>query len=456
MPRRVFITGLGAVTPLGVGVVPLWEGLVAGRSALGPIRRFDPSGFPCRLGGEIQDFSAREFMPKNYRKAIKVMARDIEIAIVAAKLAVEDARLITRAHAEGGQTVPTYAAERMGCQIGAGLIVADAAELASAFATAVPHGASAADVERNGGFDLRTWGRLDGSGGMNNLPPLWMLKYLPNMLACHVTILHGCEGPSNTLTCTEASGLLCIGEGSRVIERGAADATISGGAECRITLMSFLRWGAAGHLAATENETDGARVIKPFDPASPGTLPGEGGGLVILEAESSARARNATLYAEVVGFGAGQSGPCSLPPFYAEGCMSSEGLEAAVRGALDDAKLSPADIDAIVPQATGIPAMDQGERDALTRVFGPALTTLPAVTLAPNIGNLYAGHASVQVAVAALCLQQQRLPARIHAGQPRGLDVAACEARPAKLRNILICAAATGGQNAAIVLRRAD
>src|SRR5690606_28700331 len=166
MERRVVITGLGTVSGLGLGIGPLWDGLVEGRSALRPIRRFDPAGFPCRLAAEVE-FSAKDAVPKWYRKAVKVMARDIELAVGVAKAAVEDAGLVTRGLLGEGSTEPTtYPPPRMGCHIGAGLIAAETDELASALATAV----------EDGRVSLRAWGSAEGGGGgMNNLQPLWML-----------------------------------------------------------------------------------------------------------------------------------------------------------------------------------------------------------------------------------------------------------------------------------------
>lgn len=459
MSRKVVITGLGAVTPLGTGFYPLWEALVAGKSALGPLTSLNPGGFPTRLGGEVKGYSAKDYMPKAYRKSLKVMARDIELAVGAAKLAVDDAKLVTRAHAEAGQTQTTYPSERVGCQIGAGLIAAEAEELAAAMATAAMPGASDADRDRNGGFSLKAWGtegETPGSGGMNNLPPLWMLKYLPNMLACHVTIIHGNEGPSNTITCSEASGLLCIGEGARVIERGAADATFAGGADSKLNVMGLLRWGQAGDLADTGVETDGSRVVRPYDARSPGTLIGEGGGILILEEAASAAGRGARAYAEIAGFGAAQSSPPVVPPF-SGGREHNDGLERAIRAALRDADVGPEAIDAIVPQGRGVRAFDDGEADALRRVFGTRLARIPLVTLTPAIGDLYAGFGAVQAAVGAMCLREQRLPARLHAGTcPADLLAGASASHEAALTHVLVCTSAMGGQNAAVVLRKAS
>ncbi len=455
--RRVVITGLGAISSLGLGASALWEGLRAARSGIAPHTRFDPSGFACRLAGEVKDFSAKEHVPKSYRKAVKVMSRDVELAVGAARAAVEDAGIVTRGmvgdgSADGHAAGTTYPSERMGCQIGAGLIAAETDELSAALVTARPTPDSP--------FSLRAWGTAagvdgaQGAGAMNNLPPLWMLKYLPNMLACHVTIIHGCEGPSNTITCAEASGLLSIGESLRVIQRGDADLCFSGGAESKVNLMGTLRMVFAGRLADTTGQTDGGAVLRPYDPASPGSIVGEGGGILLLENLDKAKARNAKLYAEVVGFGAAHSQPIEWAASRPSTTVDvDEGLQFAIENALDDADLTPGDIDAIVPHAAGLAWMDHAEEGALRQVFGDRLAQIPIVAITPNIGSCNAGMGGLLAVAAALCIKHQEVPAQINAGRPHDGLAAARPTRPAKLRHVLACTGSLGGQNAAVVLR---
>lgn len=456
MSRRVVISGLGGVSAFGVGFAALWEGLDGGRCALAVPNRLDASGFGCHLAGEVKDFSAKDFVPKHYRKAVKVMARDTEIAVASAKMAVEDAKLVTRSHGDGETPAPgAFASERMGCQIGAGLIAAETQELASALVTARPEDASP-EAARRGGFELRSWGTINGGGGgMNNLQPLWLLKYLPNMLACHVTIIHGAEGPSNTITCGEASGLLSAGESFRVIQRGSADLCFSGGAESKVSLMGFLRAQLAGRLATTAPGADAAAVVRPYDPESPGTVPGEGGGILILEEAASAASRGARAYAEVLGFGAAQSTPFIPPMTRPDRGVANDGLEYAIRAAMREAGVGPGEIDAVVPQALGVPDYDGPEALALRAVLGKRLDEIPAITLCPAIGDCSAGHGALQLGVAALALAHQRVPARLHAGRPVGLNAGAAGASSTKLRRVLVCSSSQGGQNAAVVLGRA-
>lgn len=439
MRRRVVITGIGAVSGYGVGAGALWSGLMSGKSAVGPVTRLDMTGFRSRLAAEVRDFSAKDHVPKHYRKAVKVMARDIELAVAAAKEAVEDAKLATRGTAaegaEGGESKTTYPSPRMGCQIGAGLIAAEADELTMALDTA---------RGEDGRVSLRKWGGdgNGGPGGMDNLTPLWLLKYLPNMLACHVTIIHGCEGPSNTITCAEASGLLSIGESSRVIERGSADLCFSGGAESKLNYMGVLRMDLVGRLAPMKDGDDPLRAIRPYHPEGAGSAIGEGGGILILEEAAGAKQRGVSGYAEVAGFGAGHS-----LPNYEDG-EADEGYAGAIDRALEDAGVKPEQIDAVFPIGSAVRAADRAELGALRTTLGSRVETVPLVPLTSLVGNCMAGAAALQMAAAAKAVKEQMLPPALVGGvRPQAPG-------KSKLEYVLVCTGALGGQNAAAVLRR--
>ncbi len=439
--RRIVITGLGPVCGFGIGIDPLWAGLCAGESAIRPITAFDPSGFITTVAATIlpEQLDIRSIVPKNYRKATKVMARDIEIAVAAAASAVNAAALTTRGTAEG--VAPTIPPERVGCHIGAGLIPADSDELASAMLTC---------RSADGGFDPGEWGRT----GMNNLTPLWLLKYLPNMLACHVTIIHDCQGPSNTLTCAEVSGALSMGESMRVIRRGDADACLSGGAESKVNYMGLLRQTFANRLAAVATGGDGVAAVRPFDASATGTVLGEGGGILITETFDSAHARGARAIAELTGFAARQ---CScIDTVGVDLSDAAQDIASAIEGALHDAQTQASEIDAIVPLGSGIPTVDQAEAAALRLIFGERLLRLPLVTLAPQVGICGAGASALAACVAAQCLSEQRLPARLSTAGSAAMGVesdarASCSAT---LRNVLVTSTGMGGQSAALVLRR--
>ncbi len=437
--RRTLITGLGPMTALGVGIEPLWRGLCEGRSAIRRITRLDPSGFPCQVAGEIADelFEVKTVVPKSYRKATKVMARDIELAVGAAAAVIQDAGLVTKAAGEDAS--PTIPADRFGCHIGAGLIAADADELTAALVTS---------RDANGDFDLKHWGAT----GMQNLTPLWLLKYLPNMLACHVTIIHDCRGPSNTITCAEASAMLSMGESQRAIQRGAADACLTGGAECKLNTMGYLRQSFANRLATAGEGIDGASIVRPFDREATGSVLGEGGGLVVLEAEDNAKARGAKVYCELAGFAATQS--YSIDATGTEIDEQGESISDAIELALAAAKLKPDEIDCIVPLGSGIAAVDHIEATAIRKVFGDRSALIPLITTIPNVGNTTAGSGAVAVAAAAMALHTQTLPARINTTSPiDGLMAHAAQSQSANLRSALVISTGMGGQNAAVVLR---
>ncbi|MHC4302987.1 MAG: beta-ketoacyl-[acyl-carrier-protein] synthase family protein [Planctomycetota bacterium] len=439
MSRSVVITGLGPITAFGPGLDPLWQAMVEGRSAIRRIERFDPCGFECKVAAELPGdlFNVRKVVPKSYRKAVKVMCRDVVLAVGGAAAAVEDAGLITKASDPDAE--PTIPQSRMGCHIGAGLICADVDELSAALWTS---------RNESGAFELQHWGHT----GMENLTPLWLLKYLPNMLACHVTIIHDCRGPSNTITCCEASSGLSIVESVRVIQRGAADACLSGGTESKVNPMALLRQTFARRLAPTADGQDPATVVRPFDPEAPGTVIGEGGGIVVVEAADVARQRGKTPYAEIISFASTQSYCPDTVGLEIE--PDGQGIADAIEIALAQAGSNPEGIDAIVPLGCGLRQTDQSEAAAIKRVFGARAAAVPLVTTTPNVGNCNAGAGTVSVAVAAQALATQTLPARLNTAAADGLDAAACPSRPAELNQILVFSTSQGGQNVALVLRK--
>jgi 3-oxoacyl-[acyl-carrier-protein] synthase II len=285
---------------------------------------------------------------------------------------------------------------------------------------------------------------------MGNLTPLWLLKYLPNMLACHVTIIHGCKGPSNTITCGDASGHLAVGEASRLVARGGADAAVAGGAEAKLNPMGLLRQTLLQRLS-TAGRDEPALACRPFDAAHAGTVIGEGGGLVILEDLSRAKARGARVYAEVAGNGAA----CD-PAGYDIMRPTAGRLDLAVRKAMDSAGISPADVDMILTHGTGVPGEDEQEARAWREAMGEELERIPAAAITGAVGSLFAGAGGVATAVAAQALREQTILPTVNwrrSFEGCGLNLAG-EARKAPLRHVVTGAFSVGGQSAACVLRR--
>jgi 3-oxoacyl-[acyl-carrier-protein] synthase II len=440
MSRDVVITGLGPITAFGMGIEPLFEALLAGRSAIGQVQAFDASSFPCPYAAEVSDdvFHLKDVIPRSHRKQAKVMCRDIELSVGAAAAAVQNAALVTRG--TDPDAAPSYPPQRVGCHIGAGLIAAEVNELSAALIN------SRAD---DGAFDLQHWGGT----GMQNLTPLWLLKYLPNMLACHLTIVHDCQGPSNTITCAEASAALSITESVRVIQRGAADACLSGGVESKVNPMCFLRQIHAKRLIDIEQPVDDpATLLRPFDTQASGTIPGEGGGVLVLEAREAADARGATPLAAIRSFACTQTVSddtvgLDLPP---DGASIADAMEMA----LQRAGMKAGAVDAVVPLGAGIASSDRAEAAAIGHVFGDRTGAVPIVTLTPNVGNCHAGAGGVAVAVAVQCLREQKLPARLSSTNVPGLNAQACDAGDANLNTIMVTTTSQGGHNVAIILTR--
>jgi 3-oxoacyl-[acyl-carrier-protein] synthase II len=429
--RRVVITGVGVISPIGIGATAFWENLLSGAVGVRRVGQFDPAGFATQIAAEVPAYKIGDYVPKSYRKATKVMARDIELAVVAADDAFKDAGLKSKAYTDAPEIRP----ERFGCNIGAGLINTDLTEL-----TAAMH--AARDGNR---LDLHKWG----TEGMNQLTPLWLLKYLPNMLACHVTIIHGLKGPSNTITCADASSHLAIGEAFRTIQRGKADLAICGGAESKVNPMGMARQALLRRLTETRNDAP-ETAVRPFDSGADGTVLGEGGGLLILEEYEHARARGAKVYAEVVGFGASQDTHKITDPD-----PSGHSYGRAIGKALAEANVPPAGVGLVVPNALGIPSHDRAELNGLTQVFGGGLERVPMALTKAQTGSLAAGS-GVDAAAAVLAVANGKIPPSRNTRKPLGdrpLNVAP-EARDAAVDVAVSSVYSLGGQNAALVFRR--
>ena len=437
MSREIVITGLGPVSGLGLGVDAHRDGWFAGRSALGPLRSFDAPALASRLVAEVPDFKTRDHVPKSYRKSLKVMARDIELAVVAARFAAIDAGLRTADEATVDLADAAFAPDRLGCHIGSGLIATELDELFSAIA-----GSADGDA-----LDLHRWG----SGGMQQLTPLWLLKYLPNMLACHVSIIHDARGPSNTITCNEASGGLSIGESFRVIARGQADACFCGGTESKINPMGLVRQQLTGRLAPSDGSD--ASAVRPFDQHAAGTAIGEGGAIVLLEAADTFRTRTRGTgrepWARLAGFGAAQT----MHPEARNQRPDAEGAatQRAAGAALADAGLTPADVDFVIPTGLGVPGWDAAEAAALRALLGERLSEVPLLTPRAALGTAGAGNDGLDLALACAVLRDQRLPPALHRDHPLpGCDAAQAD----RLETGLLTSTALGGQTAALVVTR--
>ena len=440
--RRVVITGVGPVTPIGAGAEAFWTGLLEGRCGIRRISSFDPSRFDSQLGGEIDGITTiNDFVPKAARKQGKNMARDIVLAMAAAWYAVRDAGLrtkciIERADESGDLNVDST---RFGANIGAGLICADLAELSEALAS------SAID----GKFSLQHWGK----DGMENLTPLWLLKFLPNMLACHVTIVHDAQGPSNTITCGEASSHLAIGEAFRTIARGVADVCICGGAESKSNPMALVRQSLGKRLSTRNDSPETA--VRPFGKDRDGTVASEGGGLVILEELEHAKRRGARIYAELVGFGASNDAYSPMQPTKPH--PDGRGVLLAAKKALNDAKIDASRLDLIVPMACGMREHDHSEARGLAALLADKRSTTPVMSINAGVGSNGAGTGAIDFIGATLAMKHNTIVRAINSDplDPEcALNVCTRGPQDARIDYALTTAYALGGgQNAALVIK---
>jgi 3-oxoacyl-[acyl-carrier-protein] synthase II len=445
--RRVVITGVGAISPHGIGTAPFWNGLLEAKSSITPLTRFDPSAFASRVAGVVPPFKTTDFVPRSYRKSTKIMARDIELAVVAADFAVRDARLITKGTAEGANEADLTARgwfrpapARMGCNIGAGLLCTDLNELTEALAEArTPDNA----------FDFAVWGKAADPAkpsGMERLTPLWLLKYLPNMLSCHVSIIHDTQGPSNTITCAQASAGLALAEATRTIQRGQADAALVGGCESKVHPMALLRWSLLQRLNGASNDHPAA-ACRPYDPHAAGCVLAEGGAVFVIEEYEHARKRGAVMYAEVAGIGStANAAPSPIDPD-----PSGQASAAAMTKALKDAAINAAQVDLVIPPGYGQADWDRADVAALKATF----SALPAIFPArAGIGDCGAGAQALDLAAAALAVRDQTIPPAINCDHPLdGLPISR-EKASRSLSHVLVLASALGGQNNAIILKK--
>ncbi len=448
--RRVVITGVGTISPHGIGAGTFWNALIEGRSGISPLTRFDPSAFAAHVAGVVPPFKTTDFVPKSYRKATKIMARDIELAVAAADCAVRDARLITRGIAEGANEAELLSKNwfkpdpaRVGCNIGAGLISADLDELIAAVAEA---------RNPDNSMNLSKWGKSADPtkpSGMDHLTPLWLLKYLPNMLSCHVSIIHDTQGPSNTITCGQASAGLAIAEAARTIQRNQSDIALAGGVESKVHPMGLMRWSLLGRLNGSGN-ADPASACRPYDRSAAGAVLAEGGAVFVLEELGHARKRGATVYAELAGFGSTASAQRSV----IEADPAGEAPGVAIKKSLKDAGLSPEEINLLIPPAYAVPEWDKADANAFRLAFGGALGQLAIFPARAGIGDCGAGSQALDIAAATLALHQQTIPPAINTPDPIDELQISRQKKTGPLQNALILGAALGGQNSAVVLKK--
>ncbi len=369
--REIVITGVGLVSPIGVGCQAYWQSLMDGRSGVRRLDLFDGSQLPPALVAQVRELNIAKFVRP--RKALKVMGRDIQLGFVAADLACSCAGV------EQGTVDP----ERLGIVFGADMMTCELDELVAAYRRCIV----------DGRFDFSRWGTL----AMDEMFPLWMLKYLPNMPACHIGIAHDARGPNNSLVLGEVSSLAAIAEAMRVIERGQADVMIAGGTGCR---THSAIWARRKVYELSQRVDCPEAACRPFDAGRDGTVHGEGAGAFVLESRRHAEARGARILARILGyFGAHEPHRPGLP-------LEGTAIGSAIRLALADAQVSPREIGHVNAHGMSTRLDDKIEAQAIRHTLGDVPVTAPK----SFFGNLAAGSGAVEMAASVLAFHHGRLP----------------------------------------------
>jgi 3-oxoacyl-[acyl-carrier-protein] synthase II len=425
--RRVVVTGLGVVAPNGVGKEAFWSACLNGKSGVGPIRSFDASRHPVKIAAEVPDFDVMPYLPPGHRKSVKIMSRAMRFAVGAAGLAVADS----------GLDLSHENPERLGVVMGTGLVPVELPELAPALVKA---------CDENGCLETK---RL-GESGREALFPLWLLKYLPNMVSAHISMALNAQGPNSTITTACSAGTQAVGEAFRLIERGDADMVLAGGADSRIDPLLILAYSALGALSQSERPAH--EVSRPFDGSRDGFVLGEGAGVLILEDLEHARARGAVIYAEVLGMGTSFDAYAATKPD-----PEARGAARAINEALREARVDHHDVDYINAHGTSTRLNDKMETIAVKRVFGDGARALPLSSIKSMVGHLIGAAGAVEAVALALTLQSGALPPTINQTQPDpdcDLDYVPNNAREMPVRTAVSTSFGFGGQNAALVMRR--
>ena len=408
--RRVVVTGLGAVTPLGLSVDEFWKGLVAGRSGVGPMTLCDPTDYPARIAAELKGFDPQQFMPA---KEARRMARFTQLALAASLMSVEDASL----------DMEREDRERVGVLLGNG----------------------------NGGFPTTEEGvrTLVEKGGMR-LSPFFFPMILPNMAAANVSRILGAKGYSSTVITACAASTQSVGEAAEVIRRGAADVMVTGGTEAGISQLGLAGFAVMRALSTRNEEPE--RASRPFDAERDGVVPGEGAGILILESLEHALARGAKILAELAGYGASSD---AYHPVHPD--KDGAGAARAMEWALKDAGVDPSEVDYINAHGTSTPLNDLSETLAIKRVFGDQAYRVAISSTKSMIGHALGGSGGMEAVACVKSIQEGIIHPTINYEHPDpdcDLDYVPNEARRQEVRVVLSNSFGFGGQNACLVFRQ--
>ncbi|MFS8856477.1 beta-ketoacyl-ACP synthase II [Synechococcus sp. H55.7] len=409
--RRVVITGLGAVTPIGNSPAEFWQSLLAGRSGIGPITHFDASRHECRIAGEVKGFDPLDYLE---RKDAKRTDRFVHLALAATQQALEDAQF----------RITDLNAEQVGVILGTGI----------------------------GGIRvLEEQQTIYLHKGPDRCSPFMVPMMIANMAAGHVAIHFGAKGPNSCTVTACASGSNAIGDAFRLIQRGEVQVAITGGTEAAVTPLSMAGFSAMKALSTRNDAPE--QACRPFDRDRDGFVMGEGAGILLLEELEHARARGAKIYAEIVGYGLTCDAHHMTNP-----APGGEGAARAMRLALKDAGIQPQQVQYINAHATSTPVGDIAEVQAIQSVFGEHAPRLAISATKSMTGHLLGGAGGIATVATALAIHHGWVPPTLNLDNPdpecAGLDFVPHKGRPMAIESALVNAFGFGGHNVTLALRR--
>ena len=409
MVRRVVVTGIGCVSPLGIGVDETWKGIVEGRSGITRITKFDASNLPSQIAGEVKNFKPQDFMPE---KLVSRVDTFIQYAIASARMALEDANL-----------VDVELGERAGVIIGVGM---------------------------GGVGQVEHYTRILDERGYKRVTPFFIPMIIPNMAAGQVAILFGAKGP-NLAVCTAcAAGNHAIGEAYRMIKNGLIDIAICGGTESLITPLTVAGFSVMKALSTRNDEPE--KASRPFDAKRDGFVIAEGAGILILEELTHAQKRGAKVYAELIGYGA----TCDAYHMTAPS-PDGEGAASCMKLALEDANIAPNEVDYINAHGTSTPLNDVAETKAIKKVFGEHAYKLMVSSTKSMTGHLLGGAGGLEAVITVKALETGIVPPTINLEEPDpecDLDYVPNQARRANIKVAMSNAFGFGGTNACLVFKK--
>ncbi len=410
MSRRVVVTGLGLVTPLGTGVDKTWEGLCAGKSGIGPITKFDASAVGVNIAAEVKDFNAEDFLEKKTAKNLDLF---VQYAVAASKMVLEDANF----------EVTDENATRVGSIVGCGL----------------------------GGLPtIEKYHKIALEKGTRRITPFFIPMVIPNMGAGQISIINKTKGPNLCLTTACAAGTHAVGEAFRSIVNDECDVCFTGGSESVICPLAVGGFHSMKALSTRNDEPE--KASRPFDEDRDGFIISEGAGILLLEELEHAKARGAKIYAEVVGYGlSGDGYHMAAPP------EDGNGAVRCMQMALDDAGMKPEDVDYINAHGTSTPLNDVVETRAIKEVYGEHAKKLAISSTKSMTGHMLGGAGGIESVFTALSIHHQTAPPTMNLENPEpecDLDYVPNEARNMEIRAAMSNSFGFGGTNAVIIMKK--